>query len=152
MRDWKKSLRAASFRGVRFWVEADEFAGGKRLATHEYAGGRRTYLEEMGLTTSAFTVTAYLLGDESDAQTMKLVQAAQAAGPGRLVLPLDKGQMAYVIDFRRSRQRDRAGIIGFDFTAIPYSNTTGTVLGVADMTAAVLSDVVGAAAGLARFF
>ncbi|WLR92945.1 DNA circularization N-terminal domain-containing protein [Shinella zoogloeoides] len=152
MRDWTKTLRRASFRGVSFWVEAEDLAGGKRLARHEYAGGRTTYLEEMGLATPDFSVTAYLVGDDSDARAILLTQAAQTPGPGRLVLPMDRGQMAYVEGFRRSRSRDRAGYIAFDFTAIPLSTSGGSMLGVADMTTAVLSNLSGASAGFGGFF
>lgn len=152
MRDWAKTLRRASFRGVDFWVEAEDYSGGKRLARHEYAGGRRTLLEEMGLATSAFDVTAYLIGDASDLQAHRLTQAAQAAGPGRLVLPMDGGRLAYVENFRRTRFRDRAGFIAFEFTAIPYSNETGGSLGVGDLSAAVLDGISAAARGFGPFF
>lgn len=152
MRDWAKTLRRASFRGVDFWVEAEDYSGGKRLARHEYAGGRHTFLEEMGLATSAFEVTAYLIGDASDLQARWLTQAAQAAGPGRLVLPMDGGQLAYVEDFRRSRMRDRAGFIAFDFTAIPFSSAAGASLGAGDLAAAVLTGLSAASRGFGLFF
>lgn len=152
MRDWTKTLRRASFRGVDFWVEDDTFTGGKRVALHEYAGGRFSYPEEMGLVTSGYEVTAYLIGDRSDAQAARLTQAALAAGPGRLVLPIDGGQLAYIVDFQRRRVRDRAGYIAFSFMAIPRSNEGGAVLGVADMTAVVLGGVTAAAAAFGGFF
>lgn len=145
MRDWTKTLRRASFRGVDFWVEDDAFTGGKRVALHEYAGGRYSFPEEMGLVTSGYEVTAYLIGDRSDAQAARLTQAAQAAGPGRLVLPIDGGQLAYVIDFQRRRARDTAGYIAFSFMAIPVGNEAGAVLGAGDMTAAVLGAAASAA-------
>lgn len=152
IRDWAKTLRKASFRGANFWVEDESFTGGKRVALHEYAGGRFTYLEEMGLATSAYEVTAYLIGDTSDAQAGRLSDAAQAAGPGRLVLPADGGRLAYVIDFRRSRSRDKAGYFAFDFTAIPITNEAGAVMGVANMTTAVLAGMSGAALAFGGFF
>lgn len=152
MRDWTKTLRRASYRGASFWVEDDVFTGGKRVALHEYAGGRYTYLEEMGLATSGYEVTAYLVGDRSDAQAARLAQAALAAGPGRLVLPIDSGQLAYVVDFQRRRSRDQAGYIAFSFMAIPIGNEAGAVLGVADMMAAVLGGIAAAAAAFGAFF
>lgn len=152
MRDWTKTLRRASFRGVSFWVEGETFTGGKRIALHEYAGGRFTYLEEMGLATSVYEVTAYLVGDSSDAQAGRLAQAAQAAGPGRLVLPADGGRLAHVVDFRRSRSRDRAGFFAFEFSAIPLGNAAGAVLGVADMTATVFDGIEDAARAFGGFF
>jgi len=152
MRDWTKTLRRASFRGVEFWVDDDIRTGGKRVALHEYAGGRHSFPEEMGLVTAGYDVTAYLIGDRSDAQAARLTQAALAAGPGRLVLPIDGGQLAYVIDFQRRRTRDQAGYIAFSFMAIPLSNEGGAVLGVADMAAAVLGNLAAAARAFGGFF
>ncbi|WP_414901190.1 DNA circularization N-terminal domain-containing protein [Rhizobium cremeum] len=152
MRDWAKTLRRASFRGVPFWVDMDDHSGGKRLARHEYAGGRTTYLEEMGLATPAYDVTAYLLGDLSDAQARALEVACNAAGPGRLVLPMDGGQLAYVEGFRRSRFKDQRGYIAFTFTAIPAGNTPGAILGLGDVTAAVLDNLTAAGGAFGGWF
>lgn len=152
MRDWARTLRKASFRGVAFWVEDDGLVGGKRIARHEYAGGRRTMLEEMGLSTSSYDVTAYLLGDASDVQANRLATACSAAGPGRLVLPMDGGQLAYVEGFERRRAKDRRGYVAFGFTAIPVSNEPGAVLGVGDVTAAVLSGFAPAALAFGGLF
>lgn len=152
MRDWARTLRRASFRGVAFWVEDDGLVGGKRIARHEYAGGRRTELEEMGLATASYDVTAYLIGDDSDAQARRLATACTAAGPGRLVLPIDAGQLAYVEGFERRRAKDRRGYVAFGFTVIPYTNTPGATLGVGDVTAAVLSNFVAAAQALGGLF
>lgn len=152
MRDWAKTLRRASYRGVPFWVDMEELTGGKRLARHEYAGGRTTYLEEMGLATAAYDVTAYLIGDLSDVQAKALEVACNAAGPGRLVLPMDGGQLAYVEGFRRSRFKDQCGYIAFGFTAVPVSNTPGTVLGIGDVTVAVLGNLAAASAAFGGFF
>ena len=152
MRNWQRDLRRASFRGVRFWVEADDRAGGKRIARHEYAGGRRTYLEEMGLATAAVDVTAYLLGDESDRQSAALMTACLAPGPGRMVLPIDSGFLATVENFRRLRERDRQGFIAFGFSAIPHSNESGAVLGIGDVTGAFMGGLMLAIPGFSRLF
>ncbi|MCM2399799.1 DNA circularization N-terminal domain-containing protein [Rhizobium sp. S153] len=152
MRDWAKTLRRASYRGVSFWVDMDEFSGGKDLARHRPPGGRFTYIEEMGLATPAYDVTAYLVGDLSDGQAKALEAACNAAGPGRLVLPMDSGQLAYVEGFRRSRFKDQRGYIAFAFTAIPAGNIPGAVLGVGDVTAAVLGTLAAAASAFGGFF
>ncbi|CVI59543.1 DNA circularization N-terminal domain-containing protein [Agrobacterium leguminum] len=152
MRDWASTLRPASFRGVRFWVDYEDLTGGKRLARHEYAGGRRTRMEEMGLKTPSFSVTAYLLGDTSDVSATLLSTACTAAGPGRLVLPIDAGQLAYIEDFHRSRERDRRGYIAFDFVAIPASGEILPLLGIVDVDTAFLGLVSDAASAFGRLF
>ncbi|MDH0615930.1 MULTISPECIES: DNA circularization N-terminal domain-containing protein [unclassified Agrobacterium] len=152
MRDWASTLRRASFRGVSFWVEYEDLSGGKRLARHEYAGGRRTRMEEMGLKTPSFSVTAYLLGDTSDVSAALLSSACLAAGPGRLVLPMDAGQLAYVEDFHRSRERDRRGYVAFEFTAVPASGEVLASLSLADVDTTFLGTLSVAASAFGRFF
>ncbi|MBP2560852.1 prophage DNA circulation protein [Neorhizobium galegae] len=152
MRDWARSLRAASFRGVSFWVLSDDLSGGKRLALHEYAGGRVTLIEEMGLSTSSIDVTGYLIGDDSDSRSRAFVSACLSAGPGRLTLPLDGGMMAYVENFRRMRDKDRAGYIAFDFRAVPVSNTAGASLSAGDVISVFVSGLPLAVPGFGGIF
>jgi prophage DNA circulation protein len=152
MRNWERTLRRASYRGVSFWVDAEDFNGGKRLAVHEYAGGRHSYIEEMGLRTSNYEVTAYLVGDLSDVEGKALEMACQAEGPGRLVLPIDGGTMAYVEDFRRLREKDRTGYIAFGFRAIPMTNMVGASVGVGDVTLSVSTGFLSASISFGGLF
>jgi prophage DNA circulation protein len=152
MRDWKKTLRRASYRGVPFWVDWDDFSSGKRLALHEKAGGRVTDHEELGLLTPQFDVTAYLVSDLADVQALALQTACLAEGPGRLVLPMDGGMMATCATFRRSRTKDRAGYIAFDANFIPWQIDAGAVLSPADISVAVSNAFIAAASQMASFF
>lgn len=152
MRDWAKSLRRASYRGVSFWVEGDDFSGGKRIAVHEYAGGRDVYIEEMGLSAPMITVTAYLAGDFSDVAATALIAACQATGPGLLVLPSSSGQLAYVESFSRSFEKDRLGYVAFNLSAIPVGNSPIAALGVGDINAVVSAGIGAAAVVLKGFF
>ncbi|MBY5407164.1 hypothetical protein HFO98_01500 [Rhizobium leguminosarum] len=152
MRNWQKTLRPASYRGVSFFVDYDDLSGGKRLALHEYAGGRNTTVEELGLRTSVFDVTLYHLGDDADARALALQAAMLADGPGFLILPMDGGMLATVENFRRSRGKDRNGYVGFDVSFIPSSNDAGAVLSIGDVTATVAAGIASAAAQFARFF
>lgn len=152
MRDWGSTLRRASFRGVSFWVDHEDLSGGKRLARHEYAGGRRTRMEEMGLKTPSFGVTAYLLGDASDVSSALLSAACLADGPGRLVLPMDAGQLAYVEDFHRSRERDSRGYVAFEFTVVPAGGEVLPSLSLADVDTAFFGAFSVAASAFGRLF
>ncbi|MBB2841467.1 UNVERIFIED_ORG: prophage DNA circulation protein [Rhizobium etli] len=152
MRDWTKTLRAASYRGVAFFVDYDDLSGGKRLALHEHAGGRQTVIEELGLATSLFDVTAYLLGDEADGRALALQGALRADGPGFLILPMDGAMMATAQNFRRSRSKDRNGYVAFDISFIPAANDSGGVLSIGDVSATVAAGFVAAAARFAAFF
>ncbi|MDO3434327.1 DNA circularization N-terminal domain-containing protein [Rhizobium sp. CBN3] len=152
MRNWQKTLRPASFSGVSFFVDYDELTAGKRLAFHEVAGGRQTVVEELGLSTSVYDVTLYLLGDASDAQALALQAVMLAPGPGFLMLPMDGAMMATAQGFRRTRAKDRFGYVAFDATFIPAVNDGGAVLSLGDVTATVAAGIAAAASQFARFF
>ncbi|KWV42132.1 hypothetical protein AS026_21220 [Rhizobium altiplani] len=152
MRDWAKTLRRASYRGVEFWVDYEDLSRGKRLALHEYAGGQQPVVEELGLAASAYGVTIYLVSDLADVQAKTLEAAMLAAGPGYLILPIDGGLLATAQDFRRSRRKDQHGYIGFDVTFIPVLDASGIILSIGDVAATVASSFTAAAAQFAKFF
>ena len=152
MRDWAKTLRRGRYRGVPFWVDYNDDNGGKRLAIHEYVGGSRSIIEEMGLKTPAFDVTAYLAGDTADIQAAALKAAFLADGPGLLVLPTMAGTMAHVEDFRRLFAKDQLGYIAMGFRAIPVSEQAGSLPGVGDVLSAVTNNAFAAVSELSRFF
>ncbi|OLP56827.1 hypothetical protein BJF92_12205 [Rhizobium rhizosphaerae] len=152
MRDWVKLLRAASYRGVPFYVESDTHDGGKRLGLHELAGGYTAYVEEMGARAERVSVTAYLLGDVADLQGAALRAACQMPGPGLLCLPVDLPRMAYVEEFSRMRERDRMGYIAFGLTAVPAGAGAVAALGLGNLAAAFQSGVSKAAASFAGLF
>lgn len=152
MRDWAKTLRPASYRGVPFWVDYEDLAGGKRLALHEYAGGKRPVIEELGLMSKSFGVTMYLVSDLADVQALALEAVILADGPGLLIMPMDGGMLATAQDFRRSRAKDKHGYVGFDVTFIPALTAGGIVLSIGDLTATVASGFAAAAAQFAKLF
>lgn len=135
-----------------FWVQSDSLSGGKRLALHEYAGGKSPKIEELGLTTSVFDVTIYLLGDLADVRAAALQAAMQADGPGLLVLPIDGAKVATMQGFRRDRDKDRAGYIAYDASFIPAASEAGSVLSIGDVAATVAAGISAAASQFARFF
>jgi prophage DNA circulation protein len=152
MRDWTKTLRRASFRGVEFWVDFEDLSAGKRLALHEYAGGKVTKVEELGLATAAYGLTIYFVSDVADIEARAFATLMLADGPGYLVLPIDGGMMATAQDFRRSREQRRMGYVGYDVTFIPTLTESNVVLSIGDVTAAVADGFAAAAAQFARFF
>ncbi|MDD1499809.1 DNA circularization N-terminal domain-containing protein [Agrobacterium sp. CNPSo 3708] len=152
MRDWPRTLRLASYRGVPFWVEYDDLSGGKRLALHEYAGGRQTVVEELGLATSAFDATIYVVGDDADIAAHNLSAAFLASGPGYLILPIDGGMLATAQNFRRSREKSRNGYIGFEVTFVPSSNEVGGSLSIGNVNVAATFNIGPVSVELSAFF
>ena len=152
IRDWRKTLRPASFRGVPFYVESEDLNGGRRLALHEYAGGEATKIEDLGKATKKQDVTAYLLSDTADLKAKALQAACDLAGPGMLVMPLDGGFMAYAQGFRRAYHRDKLGYIGFDVTFIPDGVLPVAGLSIGDVSAAVSVGISAAASAFSGLF
>ncbi|WP_438752065.1 DNA circularization N-terminal domain-containing protein [Pararhizobium sp. O133] len=142
----------ASFRGVPFYVEVDDRAGGRRLAVHEYAGGEISLIEDMGRATESVDVTAYVLGDVADFQSHALFAVCGLPGPGFLMLPIDGGRMMHCQEFSRSRFRDRAGYIAVDLHFVPAGIGAGSFLSIGDVAASFSNDIVDAALGFAGMF
>lgn len=93
--DWIKSLRPASFRGVPFGVKSDESKHGRRLSVKEYPKRDKPYVEDMGRMTRPIAFSGFLVSDslvygggDVKAQRERIVEAAEAKGPGKLVHPV----------------------------------------------------------------
>jgi len=79
---WKKGLRNASFRGVRFETRDRELESGRRIALHEYPKRDTPFPEDMGKATREFSVDAYVIGDDYMSRRDRLVKACERVGPG----------------------------------------------------------------------
>lgn len=84
---WREQLRAASFRGVPFYVQQHETQLGRRLAVHEFPQRDIPFAEDMGRATRKLMVEAYVLGVDYMIARDRLLQAVELGGPGMLVHP-----------------------------------------------------------------
>lgn len=84
---WADNLRAASFRGAPFKVEAHDAQGGRRTVKHEFPMRDKPFIEDMGRRAKEFTIDAYVVGDDYMAARDRLMRACDEAGPGELVHP-----------------------------------------------------------------
>lgn len=89
MSDWRDQVkRAATFRGVAFFVDAAEFTTGRRNATHKFPFREGApYIEDTGIDGRTFPVEAFVVGDDYIDQRDDLLSALEKAGPGELVHP-----------------------------------------------------------------
>ena len=87
---WREDLRNASFTGIPFHVEtlAGEF--GRRAVIYEFPYHEKPWAEDMGKRSRAFSISAYLIGDDYLAEKKALITAIEAEGAGQLVLPTDE--------------------------------------------------------------
>jgi prophage DNA circulation protein len=120
MRDWTKTLRPASFRGVPFKVETEGLAGGGRhVAVHEYVRSEEIQTEDMGRKATRYRVSAYIANDLADLHGAALVAALTQPGPGMLMLPmLGPVEVRISGEISSNHSKDRLGYVGFDFEAV----------------------------------
>jgi prophage DNA circulation protein len=88
MRDWTKTLRPASYKGVGFFVEDEGGKSGRYVATHAYVKAESHQTEDMGRLPRDYHVSAYLAADDADTALQSFVDLCSEAGPGTLVLPM----------------------------------------------------------------
>lgn len=89
---WQERLRAASFRGVPFFVDNVESKFGRRSVLHEYPLRDKPFVEDLGRKARAFTVEAIILatprtGNDYMGARDALIDAIEKPGPGLLVHP-----------------------------------------------------------------
>lgn len=92
---WRDNYRAATFRGVGFFVATADSSHGRRQAVHETAQRDIPFTEDLGRKSREFGITGYLLGKEYDIAREELIKACEQAGPGILVHPY-RGELTVV--------------------------------------------------------
>lgn len=92
---WRDNYRAATFRGVGFFVATADSSHGRRQAVHEAAQRDIPYTEDLGRKSREFGITGYLLGKEYDVAREELIKVCEQAGPGVLVHPY-RGELTVV--------------------------------------------------------
>ena len=92
---WRDNYRAATFRGVGFFVATADSSHGRRQAVHETAQRDVPYTEDLGRKSREFSITGYLLGKEYDVAREDLIKVCEQAGPGVLVHPY-RGELMVV--------------------------------------------------------
>lgn len=92
---WRDNYRAATFRGVGFFVATADSSHGRRQAVHETAQRDVPYTEDLGRKSREFSITGYLLGKEYDVAREELIKVCEQAGPGVLVHPY-RGELTVV--------------------------------------------------------
>lgn len=82
------SLRPASFRGVRFLVDASRMDGvGRRNQVHEYPQRDNPYVQDMGRSTRDIGFEAFVIGADYISQAENLLGALEEYGAGTLIHP-----------------------------------------------------------------
>lgn len=109
-----RQLIGASFRGVPFFVESSERAGGRRTVTKELPFRDEPHVEDLGRAARTFPMEGYVLGDDYLAQRDALISALEdSAGPGLLVHPTYGQRQVICTGFRVRESKREGGLATF---------------------------------------
>lgn len=97
---WLQQYREASFRNVKFYINAHEHGGGRRLATHEFPQRDEPYTQDLGRRVRRFSLTAYVLGVNYFPQRNALLTECEKGGRGLLVHPYLGSRLVQLENFR----------------------------------------------------
>lgn len=125
---WRRNLRPASFRGVRFEVLGDGERGGQRGAHHVYPSRDQGWVQQLGLEDDRITLDAYVIGDDFADRRDALKAALKEAGNGELIDPW-LGPRQVVVDpnagwsISHATRRGRMARFSLSFLVAPTEST-----------------------------
>jgi prophage DNA circulation protein len=154
---WSDKLLPGRFRGVRFFIESSDRAGGRRTVDHEYPLRDLNYVQDMGRGARVFEVDCLVVDKASReagfadyfAHRDALISALEnQTGPGQLDHPYHGTRSAICTGFRVREQSSEGGIARFAITfketpAQPFSPvSTPDVAGAIRTAADALQEVI----------
>lgn len=114
---WRDYVQDASFRGVKFLVDGDDLAGGRRGLTHEFPYRDTPENEDLGHKAREYHITGYVIGDDWQRQRDQLIAALEQGGIAELVHPHYGIQKVWAKSYnvRHSSTRGREAAIEMTF-------------------------------------
>lgn len=110
---WRDRYQKGSFRGVAFISERHDFAGGRRVVTHEFPGRDEPVTEDLGRRARSFQLDCHVLGADYMTARDALLDALEEEGAGLLIHPWRGAMMVNVLDFSQSESTDEGGFASF---------------------------------------
>lgn len=138
---WRDSARPASFRGVPFYTDANERAGGRQVVAHDFPFSENpNFIEDLGKKGRKFNVEGYVLGVDYETARDRLIAALEVPGPGELNHAQFGVVRVAVASYRTRETRTEGGIASFSIefleTTAAASNPTAAVNTASALTAA----------------
>lgn len=112
-RNWAKTLRPASFRGVPFHVDDEEVRNFLRQAVHEVPNGMWR-LERLGRGPTELSLTGFVASRTADIEADAVAATFRDDKPGQLVMPMVGPVKARPLSCFRSRSARREGYVALD--------------------------------------
>jgi prophage DNA circulation protein len=132
---WRGEMVPASFRGCRFFVEANSKEGGRRIVEHEFPKREYPYAEDLGRKAQEFTVRGYFITyPVPSSQIMPfafdyriprdaLIAALDTGQPGLLQLPTQAPLWVVCPRYRLTEEERFGGYCVVDMTFMEYGNS-----------------------------
>lgn len=150
-RDWMKSLFAASYKGIPFFVETDNESGGRRIVKHQFPMRDRPFLEDLGEDLREYSLNAYLASDRVDSDGSALSEICASRGAGMLVLPMQGQRIVRLTSFERDRSKDRHGYLAYKLK-FTLEGAAGALVSLASLANLVFAAADGLASVAAASF
>lgn len=110
-------MLTASFRGIEFRVRSErQTNGGRRLILHEYLNSNTVFIEDIGEIPPRFSVDAFVHGSDWLEKKDALIQALNAEGFGRLVLPSFGALRVQAFDYSIDQSQTSLGEVRFSLS------------------------------------
>ena len=114
---WRDRLQPASFRGVAFFVDADDASFGRRTQIHEYPQRDKASADDLGRAAREFSISAFLVGDDFMSARDKLIDAIELGGTGVLIHPFYGTRTVVVSEkVRVSHRKENGGYCEFQLS------------------------------------
>jgi prophage DNA circulation protein len=128
--DKRRELVGARFRGVKFFVDAVERTGGRRIVVHEFPGRDEPYVDDHGRRARTFPVEAYVIGADYLAERDALLEALEDhKGPGELLHPYHgrRKVICGAVSVRESSADGGIARFAIEFTEAPAQSVAAYV-------------------------
>ena len=117
-KDWRASIRDASWRGVPFVTIGGQIKVGRRNAIHEYPLRDTVWVEDLGRSARRISVSGFYVGDDVVSWRERMIAACEAPGDGQLVHATLGVLTVSLIDTALDERWDKGRVCAVNFTFI----------------------------------
>jgi prophage DNA circulation protein len=117
------SLQQAYFRGIPFYVDAQQVQKGRKIAVHDYPFRDGGWAEDMGRKQRIFRFQGHLIGDEAPLLQLVLDAALEKSGPGLLIHPTLGAMQVVVMSATSAVSKDRLRVISLELTFLEQGSS-----------------------------
>lgn len=155
-RNWAKTLRPASFRGVPFHVDDEEVRNFLRQAVHEVPNGMWR-LERLGRGPTELSLTGFVASRTADLEGDAVAATFRDDKPGMLVMPMVGPVQARPLSCFRNRSARREGYVALDMRWVvepvrgPSASPAQAANSIFSAAGSLVSSIAGQISGVVGF-